>query len=206
MTNLANMTVSDLLTQIAAKVPAPGGGAAVCINAALGVALAQMAIAYSLGKKDLARFHDELTEAQAQLLRARAVLLELGDEDAAAYRLVNELQRLPETDPRRVAELEAATLAAANVPLAAMAACVDVLRVMDKLPGKLNTRLISDFVIGAVTIEAACRCSAMNVSVNLAEFADQEQAETLEAQSDTMLDSASELVSTIGDACAEVAE
>src|SRR3954462_11770964 len=113
----ASTTLHEFLTQTAAKTPTPGGGAVASAVGALSAALAQMVVSYSLGKKNLADHQPRLNDAAHILERARGLLMELAEEDAAAYGLVNELQKLPETDPRR-AQLPAANAASVQVPLA----------------------------------------------------------------------------------------
>lgn len=157
----------DLLESVAAKTPTPGGGAVASAVGALAAALAGMVVSYSVGKKTLAAHEPLLQEARAELTRARTLLLRLADEDAAAYGLVNELQKLPETDSRRVAELPAALQAAADVPLAAMALSVDLLRMYQDLVPKTNKFLHSDLGIATVLAEAANRSSAWNVAANM---------------------------------------
>lgn len=166
-TPFAQTVLATYLEQVAAKTPAPGGGAVACSTGALSASLAQMVVNYSLGKKNLADHQPALALAAAKLERAREMYLELGEEDAAAYGLVNELQKLPETDSRRVAELPGALQAAADVPLAAMALSVDLLRMYQELVPKTNKFLHSDLGIATVLAEAANRSSAWNVAANM---------------------------------------
>ncbi len=167
---LAAQPFGGLLESVAAKTPAPGGGAVACAAGALACALAGMVVAYSLGKKDLQAHQVALEDAAAQLARARAVLLTLADEDAAAYGLLNELQRLPEGDARR-AGVGAAAQACVRVPLAALATCAQVLDVCRGLVGRSNRHLASDLEIAVVLGRAAAQACAVNVRVNLAALA-----------------------------------
>jgi len=112
MPSFSHQPLSDFLHSIASKTPTPGGGAVASTVAALAAALAQMVVAYSAGKKSLAQHEPTLQSSLKTLERARDVLLQLADEDAAAYGAVNELSKLPEADPRRAA-LPAATAASA---------------------------------------------------------------------------------------------
>jgi formiminotetrahydrofolate cyclodeaminase len=171
VTTFAQSTVADFLAQTAAKTPTPGGGAVASAVGALGAALAQMVVSYSLGKKNLADHQSKLAEAAHVLERGRAVLLELAEEDAAAYGLVNELQKLPEGDPRR-AHLPAANAASVQVPLAVMGTCVDLLRLFVSLATITNRHLRSDLAIAAILAEATVRASRWNVEVNLAFLSD----------------------------------
>jgi len=125
-----------------------------------------MVLSYSLGKKSLAPHEAELAQAMHVLGNARGLLLGLADEDAAAYGAVNELGRLPETDPRRIAEYPLAVEASVQVPLATAAACVDLLRLFARLAGITNRQLRSDLAIAAILCDAAVRASRWNVLVN----------------------------------------
>jgi formiminotetrahydrofolate cyclodeaminase len=172
MSTFSAMSLDEFLEQTSAKSPTPGGGAVASAVGALSAALAQMVVSYSLGKKSLAEHEPRLKEAAAILERARGLMMELAQEDAAAYGAVNELQKLAEGDPRR-AGLPAANLASVQVPLAVMAACVDLLRLFVSLAPVTNRQLRSDLGIAAILAEATVRSGRWNVEVNLA-FLDDE--------------------------------
>jgi formiminotetrahydrofolate cyclodeaminase len=122
-TSFADLTLTQFIDAVGAKVPAPGGGAVASTVGAIAAALGRMVVSYSIGKKNLAEHQPLLVDADARLLRAAKVLMLLADEDAAAYSAVNELSKLPEGDPRRV-ELAAAQAASTQVPLSVAAAAV----------------------------------------------------------------------------------
>jgi methenyltetrahydrofolate cyclohydrolase len=162
------LSVSDFLAQTAAKQPTPGGGAVAGLCGALAAALAQMVVSYSLGKKNLAEHQPMLVDAQQRLERARAMLLQLADEDAAAYGLLNELGKLPENDARRVREWPGAVAASVAVPMSVAACATDMLHLMASLTGRSNAYLRSDLAIAAVLadrrairrVECADQCAA----------------------------------------------
>ncbi len=166
------MTVRGFLDVLAAKTPTPGGGAAASVIGAVAASLAGMVVSYSVGKKSLSEHQTALIEAAARLRRGSELMIRLADEDAAAYGAVNELSRLPEGDPRR-AELPAAQDASVQVPLAVMAACVDLLMLMKELAGITNRQLRSDLGIAAVAAESAGRSSWWNVFINASFVPDQ---------------------------------
>lgn len=168
MDPLSSIPLGKLLESTAAKVPSPGGGAVASITAALAAALAQMVVAYSVGKKSLAAHQADLESAIKSLTNARAILLELAEEDAEAYGSVNELSRLPEGDARRQRELPAAIRACIQVPMATIAACTDLLMLCDTLAPMTNRMLHSDLAIAAILAEAAAKASLWNVRVNAA--------------------------------------
>lgn len=184
MSQFAAQSVGGFLDQLAAKTPAPGGGAAACMAGATAAALAHMVVAYSIGRKNLADHQPLLESASAALRRARAMLLQLAEEDAAAYALVNELQKLPEDDSRRRSEWGGAVAAAVAAPRAAMAVCMEVLRMTESLAGKSNAYLRSDLAIAAVLAEAAARGAWWNVRINLSLVADEGERGRLSAEGD----------------------
>ncbi len=163
---LALHTVAAFFTSLAAKTPTPGGGAVACMVGAAAAAQAEMVVAYSLGKKNLAEHQMMLATVQAELARARLMLLELADEDGRAYAAVNTMMKLPDGDAGR-SGLAAATVMAANVPLSAMAVCVEVHKLCGKLRGKSNLHLVSDLDIAEKLAAAAAWCAGRNVEINL---------------------------------------
>lgn len=164
--SFADMRFADFLGAVAAKSPAPGGGAVASASGALAAALAQMVVNYSIGKKDLLEQQEELKHALAKLERARAVFLELADEDAAAYSQLNALQKLSPGDPKRTSELPAAQQVAVQVPRSVAAAAIDLLRMFEQLAPITNRYLRSDLGIAADLAEATVRAALWNVRIN----------------------------------------
>jgi formiminotetrahydrofolate cyclodeaminase len=164
---LESHKLGAFLDELEAKTPSPGGGAVASIVGALAASLGNMVLAYSVGSKKLAKHRSTLEEAQSKLSRARGVLLQLADEDAAAYAHLNATQRLPEDDPRRADELPAAALAATQAPLSVLATCADVLRLLESLVPITNRYLASDLAMAAILADAAACGAHWNVRVNL---------------------------------------
>jgi formiminotetrahydrofolate cyclodeaminase len=71
---LNELPLADLLAALGEKTPAPASGAATAVTAALGAALAELACRYAGDEERAARAHAIAAE-----------LVQLGDEDAAAY-------------------------------------------------------------------------------------------------------------------------
>lgn len=180
------LTLAAFLQQVGEKSPTPGGGAVASVVGALGAALARMVVSYTRGKKAFAAHEPTLADADRILLNAGDLMMRLAEEDAQAYGLVNELSRLPEDDPRRDA-LPAAVAASVQVPLAVVAACVDLLRLFERLAARTNRHLRSDLAIAAVLADAAARASWWNIAVNAGGAGDEgaaalEQSRTLLAE------------------------
>lgn len=197
---LDRLPLGELLSHVAAKSPTPGGGAVASAVGALGAALGQMVVSYSLGKKNLAAHQPALERAAAYLTRARGLLLMLATEDAQAYGRVNALSKLPEGDPQR-AGLPEAERAAVEVPLAVMAAAVDLLREFDGLAPITNAQLHSDLEIAAILAEATVRAGACNVRVNARFWSDRSAAERALAQMDALMRAGAERLPVVESRC-----
>ncbi len=197
-----HMTLAHFLACTAAKQPTPGGGAIAGACGALAAALGQMTVSYSLGKKSLAQHQELLSDADKRLTRARAMLLELANEDAAAYAMVNELSRLPEGDPRRE-QLSLATLASAQIPLALAACSLDVLRLLSTLCGTTNPHLRSDLAIAAVLADATVKASRWNVVINLPSLSDAARRTAMQEQIDGFVRTSAALTHDIESRCRE---
>lgn len=202
MSGFAHLTISDFLAQLAAKTPAPGGGAVASTTGAIGASLARMVVAYSLGKKNLAEHQPVLQLADRALTNFASLFMQLADEDAAAYALVNELQKLPETDPRRALELPGASAAALAAPGASLAAACDLLRLIESLAPITNKFLRSDLAIAAVLGEAAARSAWWNVLVNLTLIPDADQRGRVQRSSLALVNDAAERRVRVERACA----
>ncbi len=201
-TSLRSLPFGQFLDQVAAKTPAPGGGAVASATGALAASLGNMVVSFSLGKKSLADHQPALTRAATVLARTADLLLELAEEDAAAYSLVNTLSKLPESDPRRAAEWPAAVQAAVNVPRAVVGASCDLLRLLESLHPITNTHLHSDLAIAAILAESAARSAWWNVKVNLPLLPTPESRATLEQELQTLLQDAQTRRQTLEHTCA----
>ncbi len=158
-----------------------------------------MVVAYSIGKKNLAEHQALLTDADHRLGRAADLFIGLADEDARAYSYLNELERLPESDPRRV-EIPAARKLATDVPRSSVAAANEVLRVLESIVGKSNAHLRSDLGIAAVLAAAAARSGAWNVWINARSLSEPERT-SLESEMDQAVRDAEARVQAIEAAC-----
>lgn len=182
MESFRALTVGEFLARVGQKSPAPGGGAVACTTGATGAAIARMVVEYSIGKKSLAEHQPALVQAAGTLAGLVEIFLELADEDAAAYGLVNELSRLPENDPRRQAEYPDAVAAAVGAPRAALAAAADLLKLVESLVPITNRQLRSDLAIAGVLGEAAAKAAWWNVAVNLPLISDATVRSSVEAE------------------------
>jgi len=201
MERISDLPVSSLLTSLGARTPSPGGGASAALAGALAAATARMVLSYSIGRKSLAEHEPTLQAAAQSLDRAHALLLELGDEDAEAYERLNATMKLRETDPRRDEDLPRAVAAAIAVPSAVLAAGIDLLRLLETLPGRTNPHLRSDLAVAAVLAEASVRAAAWNIEVNLPLVADEAERKRVGESVRGSVNEAGERATSVERAC-----
>lgn len=201
MSSIDDATVADLLDAIAARTPAPGGGAVASVVGALAASLAGMVVAYSIGRRALAEHAEELEVAARRLVSARTLLLTLADEDAAAYAHLNALDRLHEDDKRRQTDRPAAIDRAIQAPRAVLAGAVDLARLLEALCEITNRHLRSDLGIAAVLAEATARSAAWNIRINLSLCDNTRTREQLAADMVRSLDEVTLRVGRVEAAC-----
>ncbi|HVP73313.1 MAG TPA: cyclodeaminase/cyclohydrolase family protein [Phycisphaerales bacterium] len=197
----ADLRLSDFLDAVAAKQPTPGGGAVASVVAALAAALGRMVVNYSAGKKSLLA-HDALHQGalrSLQELGARA--LELAEEDAAAYGRLNALWKLEKNDPKRIAEFGAAVEQAIAAPHAVLHACMETLRLLQRLCGATSRSLASDLAMAAILAEAGARSAAWNVRINLPLLEDESVKQMFEQTLEQTLGDAGNIAREIELAC-----
>ncbi|WP_062989335.1 cyclodeaminase/cyclohydrolase family protein [Nocardia anaemiae] len=166
----AEATLAQYLTDLAAKVPAPGGGAVAALHAAQGAALVAMVARYTTRAKDAEHrpVIDRIIEA-ADASRERA--LALADADAAAFTAVGNAYKLPKDSPERAAArgdaITAALLEAARVPAAVVDEADEVLSLAAELLPIGNPNVVTDIGAAADAARAAATSSQLNIEINV---------------------------------------
>lgn len=163
--------IGDYLGELAAKVPAPGGGAVAALHAAQGAALVAMVARYTTRAKDAEHrpVIDRIIEA-ADAARQRA--LALADADAAAFTAVGAAYKLPkDTEDAAAARSTAigeALLEAARVPAAVVDEADEILSLATELLPIGNPNVVTDIGAAGAAARAAAVTSQLNIEVNLA--------------------------------------
>jgi formiminotetrahydrofolate cyclodeaminase len=88
---------------------------------------------------------------------------------------------------QRTEAMSAAASASAEVPRAILGCCVAIAEAGERLAGRSNPNLASDLMCASRAVEAAAHCAAENVLVNLPNFADRAEAETVRAETKRMV-------------------
>jgi formiminotetrahydrofolate cyclodeaminase len=163
-------TIETFLAQLAARVPAPGGGATAALHAAQAAALVAMVARYT----DSAKYADhaeEIAVVTATADRLRENALGLAEEDAAAFTAVTRAYGLPKGTPDQAAArseaIAKALVGAAHVPAIVIAVAEQVLSLTEQLLPIGNRNVISDVAAAAEGARAAATTARVNVEINL---------------------------------------
>jgi formiminotetrahydrofolate cyclodeaminase len=168
MAALADHSVAQLLEQVAAESPSPGGGSSCALACALAAGLTEMAAAFTLARDEYAEHHARMAELRARAGELRARALELAEEELHAYKGVLEVLRRPADEAGRAERLDAALAQAAESPLAVARAAAEVAALASEAARTGNRHLRGDAVAGALLAEAACAAAARLADLNLA--------------------------------------
>jgi len=161
-------TIGEFLDQLAARVPAPGGGATAALHAAQAAALLAMVARYSDGPRYDAELMGHIVK-EADGLTNKALALVQADADA--FRLVADAYRLPketaEQQTARSAAIAEAIAGAARPPAGVMRVAWQVIQLAEMLLPTGNRSVITDVAAAAEAARAAAVTTRVNVEVNL---------------------------------------
>lgn len=157
-----SLPIEQFLTDLAAKNPTPGGGAAAAVGASVGSAAASMAAEYTQRKKDIESGAADKAKALIATLDV-STLLQAADDDAVAY---SNLQRTWNKDLDISAEEKTAIEARAlAIPTTLLEDCHSrIHQIYDFLP-HCNPNITSDAKVGIHQLAGASR-AAYQVSIN----------------------------------------
>ena len=200
---LTKQSLSAFADQLAAKTPVPGGGGDSAAVAALGAALCSMVANYTVGKPKYAAVEEDVKSilAEAEALRAR--LLELVEEDAAAFAPLSEAYAIPKDDPARGEVMERCLRQAAAPPMELLRLSCRCLELHKELLDKGSVMVLSDVGTGAVLCRGALYGAWLNLKVNTKPMADRACAEALNAEADELVNKYGKIAGQVYEAVME---
>jgi formiminotetrahydrofolate cyclodeaminase len=177
-------TIGAFLDQLAARLPAPGGGATAALDAAQGAALLAMVARYTQGPKYAEHAHT-VGVVLAEADRLRAECADLIAADASAFGSVAAAYRLPKDTAGQLADRSAAVatalITAAEPPAAVIAAAAKLIDLAETLLPLANRSVVTDVAAAAQAIRSAAGSARINVEVNRAGVTDAAASERLTA-------------------------
>lgn len=184
---ISDEKIGDFLDQLAARQPAPGGGAAAALQAAQGAALLAMVARYTTGAR-----YAEQAETIAHIIteadELRGIALRLAEADAEAFTAVADAYRLPrdtsEEEASRAAVIGQALVNAAWPPAQVISVAAVIVNVAEALASIGNRNVAADVAAAAETARAAAAIARVNIEINLAEISDERASLEIIAQAD----------------------
>ncbi len=157
---------------LASAEPAPGGGAAASLSAAMGASLVSMVCRLTIGRPKYAEYEDKMKAVLEASETARRRAYALADEDARAFRAVIDGYKLPRgTDEERAhrrSHIRSCLVAAAGVPVRTAALSAEIIGLCREIAEGANRSVLSDVAVAAIAARGALAASIVNVDVNLA--------------------------------------
>jgi len=170
-------SLGELIEEMAAPTPTPGGGSAAALSGAVGASLLSMVAGLTVGKKGYEAVSEEMAERRGKLAPMRAQFQSFIQKDAEAFEKVMAAFKLPkdteELKATRGVAIQEATKGAAEVPLEVMALSVDALEHALALAEKGNKNSVSDVGVGALELLTALKGAQLNVQINLGSLKDE---------------------------------
>src|SRR6476659_6487502 len=145
-------SVAQLLDDLAARTPAPGGGAAAALTCAMAAALVEMATSFASAQGL------EAVRDRAHVIREQA--------SGLAYAVVLEALRMEKGD-RRTACLDEAVSGAIAVPMRVLELASEVATLAADVAETGNRNLEGDALAGSLLAEAAARSAATLAQMNM---------------------------------------
>lgn len=188
-------SIEEFLDALSSTSPTPGGGAAAGLLAAQACALAEKTCRLTVTNKAYASVKDDAEKWASLLSDARAIMLDLMDEDAANFKALMDMYRRPAPSDEggklaRKEMLQRALQKAAEAPMQIAQTMADLLTLFTQVLEKGNQNLLTDSIIALQCAMAAIRASILNVRINMKyvdnEFFVREMEDTIRSWQDKM--------------------
>ena len=177
----------EFVTVLASNEPAPGGGGASALVAAVGTALGNMVGSLTVGKKKYADVEAEIIALQKKCDALQAELLDQVPADAEGFVPLAKAYGIPKDDPDRPRIMEEATITACQVPMHIMELCCEAIDAIEVFAEKGSRLAVSDAGCGAVIVKSALQAASLNVFINTKSLKNRDVAEEMNRKVNLML-------------------
>ncbi len=178
---LIDLSCRDFVAALGSSAAVPGGGGAAGLGGAVGMALINMVIRLTIGKKKYAQYEGELQELLQKGEALQEEILQRVDADAEAFEPLSKAYALPkgtdEEKAKKAEVLSAAAIDACNVPLEVASLLVQGMGIAKRVAEIGSLLVISDVACGVEMMCAAVKCAEQNVRINLGSIQNAEYVE-----------------------------
>ena len=155
-----NDSIKKYLDDLSAKLPAPGGGSAAAVLAALGTSLINMVCNFTIGKEKYKSVEQDIRETLRKSENLGNRFQQLIDLDVVAFKAKDSEKSL-------------------QVPLEICKLSFQAAQLCPQLSKKGNPNLITDVGCAIESLAAAFSCARINVEINLKEILEIEKKEDM---------------------------
>ena len=178
--SLADRTVTRFSELLSSGAPAPGGGSAAALEAALGAGLVAMVCRLTADKAQFAPHREALLEVTERAEALRRQLLEAMERDTESFLQVSGAFALPkgteEEKAARSAAIQRGLEACTKTPLEVM-----------ELAASANESAASDLGVAALSLQAGLRGAWLNVCINVESLRDKALAQSCRERGEALL-------------------
>jgi len=175
---LAGMNLRSFMNETASESPAPGGGSVSAYMGALGTALGTMVANISSHKRGWDDRWKEFSDHAEKGKEIQNRLLDLVDEDTAAFNEILNALGLPKNteDEKRIrkAAIQGATKYATMVPFRVMETAYSAFPLIKEMVSDGNPNSVTDAAVGAIAVRSCIRGAFLNVKINASGLEDRE--------------------------------
>ncbi|WP_313342039.1 cyclodeaminase/cyclohydrolase family protein [Sedimentibacter sp.] len=174
---LTQESCREFATLLASKIPAPGGGGAAALTAALGTALNSMVANFSIGKKKFIDCKDKHEKLLARGEALREKLVDLVDKDAELFEPLSKVYVMPsnteEEKNKKEEVLQKCLKAACTAPMETLEYTYEGILMHEEIVNISSKNIISDVGVGVQCLKAALNSAYLNVLINLNSITDE---------------------------------
>ena len=191
MSMMSEAPIWQFINELSSDAPIPGGGGASGLVAACGMALGNMVLSLTTGKKKFEQYQDEIDELIEKGNNLTDALLRGMDADAAAFIPLTMAYRMPkdteEEQAKRDAVMEEALVTASEAPLHMMANIMEAMHLIHRIAEIGSRMAISDAGVGIQCCMAAMHGASLNVFINTKSMKNREVAEDMNRRADALI-------------------
>lgn len=184
-------TCEEFIEVLASKEPVPGGGGAVALVGAVGIALGNMVGSLTIGKKKYKQYEEELLQLKQKAVKLQEEFLEMIDEDANMFMPLLHSYSLPQNTEEELKEkeriIEEALKGACIVPMKIMEKSCEAIDLHKEFLKKGSKMAISDVGVGVTCCRAALQGAGLSLFINTNMMKNREYAKQIEKRADDML-------------------
>jgi formiminotetrahydrofolate cyclodeaminase len=185
------LSCEQFVEVLASAAPAPGGGGAAALVAAIGTALGNMVGSLTVGKAKYADVQDDIVILKAKADALQQDLLRLVALDAEVFEPLAAAYGLPkETEAQKAYKQEVMETCLAEcvaVPLQIMERCGEAIDLHEQFAAKGTAIAISDVGCGVICCKAALQAASLNVFINTMSMQNRSYADEINERANGLL-------------------